>query len=279
MSQDKILTICPKKQNIYKGFWFLPLLDGDTRTKISTWEKITESDYQFLRDVLVKRKMKACLDDVSYIFNYFKFLKTVSVNGFSSECDDFDEAAKQLWSLIQLLKNNKQLYKISFQVKGESRIVEISSDKLLLSFIEVFKGAFQRFNYWKITKQYLEYLEDFEDKNLIQSFIKGRTGNKPDCVNTVLQQSVTMFKAYLLEFAKDENKKPISVYTIIGEVLEKVELIDTYASQPHYKTQTEYYRKKAYDLDMNNALKKTQNLLGEMFPPHFLIKLNEKLIT
>ncbi len=276
--QNIILQITPKKQKIYKWFWYFipPFLDGNTITKINAWEKIPESDYQFLREVFVKKNMKVSLDDVSYIFNYLKFLKTVSTNGFNLTIEDLKEASIQLLPLLQAIKEDKDFFKISIQVKGVPEVIEISSDNLLKSFKGVFKGGFQGYKFWKRTKQYLEGLEE---KNLIQSTSKRRTGNKTDYVKTVVRQSVGSFKGYLNEFGIVEGTRKSSVYTIIGEVLEKVGLIDPYANQTHYRNQTDYYRRKAYDLDVANAGKKTQSLVREMYPPWILIQINEKLIV
>jgi len=278
MSQDNILSINPNKQKIYKWFFPLPLLDDETKIKISAWEKIPESDYQFLKDIFLKRNMKVSLDDVSFIFNYFKFLKTVPVNEFNSDCENLDKALIQMWPLIQALKNDKQFLRIFIQlnVNGVPEDIEISSDKLLLTFTEVFKGALRSDKFWKRIQQQLSY---YEETNQIQSFIKGRTGNRINYVKTVIQQSVTMLKGYLKEFDIVENTRPHSVHTIIGEILEKVGIIDTYANQTHYKTESEYLRKKAYDLDMDNACGRTPNLFDEMFPPHFLIQLNKDIIV
>jgi len=277
MPQNNILSITPIKQKIYKHFWFLPLLDEDTITKINAaWEKIPESDYQILKEIFVKKNMKVSLDDISYIFNYLKFLKTVSISGFNLTVEDLKKAFIQMWPLLQAIKKDKDFIKILIQVKGVPEIIEISSDNFLKTFKGVFKGAFQGYKFWKITKQYLEYLEE---NNLIQSILKGRTGNKTDYVKTVVQRSVKLFKDYLDEFGIVEGTRKPSVYTIIGEILEKVGLIDTYASQTHYKSQTEYYKTKAHDLDLVNAAKKSQSLLNEMYPPWILIQINKELIV
>ena len=273
MNKATPLSINPNKTRIYKHFPFFLDLDDKTNNKINAWNKIDKADFDFLTDVFTKRKMKIDLNDVSFIFNYFMFLFDVSKTKFHEECDLLDKMVKELWPLIDEINNKKPLLQVSFQTKDYPNI-KIVSDPALKSLEKILKDAFYEEPFWQTTFIYLKYLKE---TNELDSFLKKKPGNKINCTETVIKQSATLFKKYLIDNCVREDKKYTSYHSVIGEIFEYIGLIEP-LNENLIRKKSEYYITKAQYLDLDLVAKRTSNTMNDLFPPHFLIILNETLI-
>ncbi len=273
MSKDGYIELKPDYDKINKWFFPFKLLSEKTRKLINVWEKIDNESYNFIEQIFFNKRT-VNLDDIGFIFNYFRFLGLIHQEEFNSEAEQLNNAASQLWPLFKALNERKQLLNVSMQFKGDPGKVEVTSEKLLIMFEHIFELSLWNYKGWTMTYNYLTYLEQ---SGQLQSFIHKRRGAKTNYFKTVVQQSITMFKGYLNEYSVSQNKNS-SVHTIIGMILNENGLINRTQDNSFYNSDLKYYNKKAFDLDVDNASKKNAHLLEEMFPPHFLIEAEKEFL-
>ncbi len=275
MTKVKPLAINPDLEKLFVYFPFLIQVKDETKIKMTAWEKIDNSEYQYLYKVFSSRKLKVKLDDVGFIFNYLKFIYKVSKSSFNTENELLDNGLKELWPFFQMIEQQKKLKRISIQTE-DLKTVKITSEYALKLFFKIFEHSIKYLSGMSYTKK---YLLEIQQNGYLNSILKRRPGNKIDYTETVLKQAVTMFKNYLIAETVTDGKKRISNHTIIGEILAHIGFIEVYDDDmKEYLTAAEYYNKMASYRDLEKGLKKTSKIKDELFPPHFLIQLNDNLI-
>lgn len=275
MKTELQLTLNPDKEKIALFFPFFKEISDKSKVKITAWEKIDNSDFQFLYELFLSKGLKVKLDDIGYIFNYLRFIYRVSKSNFNTENEIMDNSLKELWPFFQMIEQQKRLRRISIQTETYDNI-KITSEYTLKLFFKIFEHSVRSYSGMILAKN---HLLEMEQNGYLDSLLKRRSGNKINYTETVLKQSVTMFKNYLKENTYSNSKKKVSMYTIIGKILVHIGFIEDFTYyMDEYLSPTDYYNKKARVRDIDITLKKTSRIKDELFPPHFLIELHDNLI-
>jgi len=292
MEKEIQIPINPDKGRIYNYFPYLFISDEETKVKMAvSWEKIGFSDNKFLFELFKSRNLKIYLDDIGYIYNYLKFIYRVKNSDFNLEAIKVEKATKELWPFFQMMKYHRGLSRISivqeFDDKTEPRPqpVKIISEYALKLFYNIFEYAIRHQKGMVYAK---DYLLELQKNNILNK----KSRNNIDHVGSVLKQSVTMFRNYLVAEIKSEvgDDKPKSAHSIIGEILAHIGFIDVYDEEVFENNRTDdekecnftsasaYYNTKGRDYDFDKQKTKTMTLEEDRFPPHYFIFLNNSLI-
>ncbi len=275
MKSETLLTLTPDKEKIALFFPHLKEIRKESKVKITAWEKIDHSNFYFLFKLFSSRGLKVKLDDVGFIFNYLSFIHRVSKSSFNTENEQMDNSLKELWPFFQMIEQQKKLRRFSIQTESYENI-KITSDYALKLFFEIFEHSVKTILGMKYAKI---HLLEMQQQGYLHSLLKRRPGNRMNYTENVLKQTVTMFKNYLINCTYSNSKEHVSMYTIIGQLLMRIGFIEEYTDNMNeYLSANEYYNKKARDHDMDIVLKKTSKIKDELFPPKFLIDLNNELI-
>lgn len=292
MKQKVQLPLNPDMERVFKYFDLLKYVDDTTKKKMaSSWGKIDSLDNQFLSEMFISKKLKVPLDDIGYIYNYFKFIYRVKNSDFNLEANKVEKATRELWPFFQLMRYHRGLTRISivreFDNKTEPRPrpVKITSEYALKLFYNIFEHAIMTQSGMVHARK---YLLELEENNLLNK----NSRKKIDLVGSVLKQSVTMFKNYLVAETSLEvgDDKPKSAHSIIGEILAHIGFIDVYdeevfennkaddEKENNYTSESAYYNSKGRDYDFEIQKTKTMSLEEDRFLPHYFIFLNDSLI-
>ncbi len=298
MATDISLPINPNLIKLADCFPFLINVDGILKREMTAWEKIDNSDFQFLSNLLKSKGIKVNLDDVCFVFNYFKFIYRVSKSDFNKGTEMEDKYLKELWPFFQLLKQKEKLKKISFQMKcdelvsedenfpDETKIVpktktiKFTTEYSIQLFLDIFEHSIKP-GYGQSGMIHAKtYLTNMERIGKLDSILKKRPGNKTNYTQTIIKQTVTMFKYYLKKNADFTKNEENSIYAVIGKILAHIGLIPPYSEDSDkYNSAADYYGKKTIYLDLDHSLTKTTKIADELFYPVHFIFLNKNLIA
>ncbi len=284
MEQNTRLSISPDMRRVYKYFYFLPLVDNDTKTRINaSWGKIDSSDYYFLHTMFSSRKLKVNLDDVAFLYNYLKFIQRVKDKNpsFNLEGTKVEESEKELWPFFQMMEKSDSMQRISFVLENKDEVnaphkpIKIKSEYALKLIHLILKKSI-------IQDTGMQYLQNnllaMKKNGSLDDFLKKRSGNRIDYTESVMRFFVTSLKKYFMTEVKAAGKRRVPYNILTGEILNRIGHLEEFKDDGRYNNLEDYYSKKVNSQNLDTIISKESKMIDDLFPPHFLIYFNRRLI-